>query len=102
MPTPPEILEAAATRRHYDNLLKTHKELKEKLIRAEADRDRYKGGYEFYMLIQKACQESPVVAGEFQRFLMTCKLVEENDDGTPGLTAPEGPKPIDYQMGFGF
>jgi hypothetical protein len=53
--------------------------------RAEKDAERFRAGYEFYMLIQKACQESPVVAGEFRRFLMTCKLVE--DDAQPGLTA---------------
>lgn len=56
---------------------------------AAYDAERYRAGYEFYMLIQKACQESPVVAGEFQRFLMTCKLVEETEDGTPGLTVED-------------
>jgi hypothetical protein len=89
VPTPSHILEAEAIRRHYTRLLEDHRIVKEKLARAEIDAERYKAGYDFYMMIQKACQESPVVAGEFQRFLMTCRLVEESEEGTPGLTTED-------------
>ena len=73
--------------------------LREKLGRAEELADSRRDAAHYYMLIQKACENSPVVAGEFQRFLMTCKLVEEQEGGVPGLTAPVPPSP---QYGFDF
>jgi hypothetical protein len=96
MPTDRRVAEYDAQARIISNLNEEVRSLRIVAQRAELEAERYKGGYDFYMLIQKACQESPVVAGEFQRFLMTCKLVEENETGTPGLTAED-----DYPLQYG-
>ena len=63
--------------------------------RLTLENEQFKPGYTFYMMIQNACKNSPVVAEEFQRFLVVCKLVEE--DSTPGLTCENA-----KQLGFNF
>jgi hypothetical protein len=101
VPTPQHILEAEAQARIISKLNQRLRDLEEAYQRANTAALTYKDGYDFYMLIQKACAESPVVAGEFQRFLMTCKLVEEGEDGTPGLTTePDRNHAIQYGFPF--
>ncbi len=100
MPSSREQAEYDAQARIISNLNAEVRSLRIVAQRAELDAERYKAGYDFYMLIQKACQESPVVAGEFQRFLMTCKLVEDDGEGTPGLTAEADPNINQYGLGF--
>ncbi len=68
-------------------LNKQTEEMRERIDRLVLKVETLQPAHDFYMLIQKACEESPVVAGEFARFITTCRLVDDKDGGTPGLTA---------------
>lgn len=83
MPTDRHQAEYNAQARIITRLNDEINSLRDRLSVAET----YKSTHDFYMLIQNACKNSPVVAEEFRRFLAVCKLVEE--DETPGLTTED-------------
>jgi hypothetical protein len=89
-----------AQSRIISNLHQDIAEMRKKVARASDNARKYKRAHDFYMMIQKACMENPIVAEEFQRFLSVCRLVGE-DEGTPGLTT-QSEDFIDYQNTFEF
>lgn len=62
----------------------------EEIARARAtfEENRHmKPAYDYYMLIQKQCQNSQTVADEFQRFMTVLRL--SLDEDIPGITEAE-------------
>ncbi len=90
-------VETRVLKEKLERLKKINFQLNEDNARLRRDNTHMRKPYEYYMLIQNACQANVVVADEFSRFLITCRLTEESEEGTPGLTTED-----DKQHGFDF
>lgn len=90
-------VELRVLKEKLEKLKKTNQSLVDENRTLRDENERFRQSHDYYMLIQNACKNSAVVADEFSRFLLTCRLTEE--EGVPGLTEEEDPSQLRLDYG---